>query len=330
MKKAIVRVLSIGLAAALLCGAVPLAASAKTDITDKFTDSHFRAVVQELVGKKKIYDTDAAWITRIDIGSNGYPAPVRGRVKSLAGLEYLTGLMYLDCGSNKLTSLPKLPAGLIELVCWDNQLTQLPKLPAGLLELCCDHNQLTQLPKLPLTLTMLSCSWNQLTSLPQLPEGLGVLDCSLNKLSALPELSAALEGLDCSYNELTTLPELPVTLDWLWCNDNALTALPALPTNIQGLDCSYNQLTGIDVTGVLQLQSFDCSRNNMTSRSAVKGFKGDWDALDEFGYPMFIYESQNVPQIGTFNLWCKPTTWEKTPLNWFLLIACFGWLWMAF
>ena len=31
-----------------------------------------------------------------------------------------------------------------------------------------------------------------------------------------------------------------------------------------------------------------------------------------------------------FNLWGKETEWEKTPLNWFLLIVCFGWIWMAF
>ena len=29
-----------------------------------------------------------------------------------------------------------------------------------------------------------------------------------------------------------------------------------------------------------------------------------------------------------FKLWGKVTNWEKTPLNWFLLIACFGWIWM--
>lgn len=31
-----------------------------------------------------------------------------------------------------------------------------------------------------------------------------------------------------------------------------------------------------------------------------------------------------------FTLWGKATKWEKTPLNWFLLIVCFGWIWMAF
>jgi len=31
-----------------------------------------------------------------------------------------------------------------------------------------------------------------------------------------------------------------------------------------------------------------------------------------------------------FTLWGKPTNWAKSPLNWFLLIVCFGWIWMAF
>jgi uncharacterized repeat protein (TIGR02543 family) len=31
-----------------------------------------------------------------------------------------------------------------------------------------------------------------------------------------------------------------------------------------------------------------------------------------------------------FHLWGKTTKWEKTPLNWFLCIVLFGWIWMAF
>jgi len=31
-----------------------------------------------------------------------------------------------------------------------------------------------------------------------------------------------------------------------------------------------------------------------------------------------------------FKLWGKVTTWEKSPMNWILLILMFGWIWMAF
>jgi hypothetical protein len=35
-------------------------------------------------------------------------------------------------------------------------------------------------------------------------------------------------------------------------------------------------------------------------------------------------------QKDSFKLWGKVTKWEKTPLNWFLLIVAFGWIWMSF
>jgi len=37
-----------------------------------------------------------------------------------------------------------------------------------------------------------------------------------------------------------------------------------------------------------------------------------------------------VTQKEYFKLWGKVTRWEKTLLNWFLLIVCFGWVWMWF
>jgi len=37
-----------------------------------------------------------------------------------------------------------------------------------------------------------------------------------------------------------------------------------------------------------------------------------------------------ITQKQYFKLWGKTTTWEKTPLNWILLVLCFGWIWMVF
>ena len=39
---------------------------------------------------------------------------------------------------------------------------------------------------------------------------------------------------------------------------------------------------------------------------------------------------QVTPAEDTFKLWGKQTEWEKTPLNWFLCVALFGWIWMTF
>jgi hypothetical protein len=39
---------------------------------------------------------------------------------------------------------------------------------------------------------------------------------------------------------------------------------------------------------------------------------------------------KNIIVKEYFTLWGKTTGWEKTPLNWILLVLGFGWLWMAF
>jgi len=40
--------------------------------------------------------------------------------------------------------------------------------------------------------------------------------------------------------------------------------------------------------------------------------------------------NHGVDLLVNFKLWGKPTKWPKTLLNYFLLIICFGWIWMAF
>jgi len=43
-----------------------------------------------------------------------------------------------------------------------------------------------------------------------------------------------------------------------------------------------------------------------------------------------LQQNQQTNTKSYFKLWGKQTTWEKTFLNWILLIFCFGWIWMAF
>ena len=42
-----------------------------------------------------------------------------------------------------------------------------------------------------------------------------------------------------------------------------------------------------------------------------------------------ILNPSNNNNAGNFVLWGKLTRYPKNPLNWFLLIVCFGWIWMA-
>jgi len=340
MKRAISRVLAILLAGLLLCGVMAFAASAATDITAAFTDPAFRAAVQALIGKTQILDTDVEWRTALVVDSMG--------IQSLAGLEYFRDLEFLDCSYNQITALPALPSGLDQLWCWDNQLSALPApLPTGLRELICNKNKLAVLPALPSGLVQLDCSDNRLTALPALPPGLANISCQENQLTSLPALPASLESLwcwdnqlsalpalptglyqlDCDNNRLSALPALPPSLKILFCGGNQLSALPTLPLGLEKLTCGHNQLTSLDVTG-LQLEILWCNHNKMASTSDVKGFTGTWGG-------MFLFDPQNSPTPPTppkeyFKLWGKTTTWEKTPLNWILLILCFGWIWMAF
>jgi len=191
-------------------------------------------------------------------------------INSLAGLEYFTALEGLSFYKNQISVLPDLPAGLLHLTCFTNRLTSLPELPSGLKTIDCGYNQLSALPELPSSLRYLNCRNNQLTSLPALPAGLIQLDCSSNQLSALP----------------------------------------ALPTSLEILWCGRNQLTSLDVTGLQQLWSFDCSYNNMPNISAVKGFSRKGVS--------FGFYPQNHHFWATWPLWAQ-----------FILgIVLFGWLWM--
>jgi hypothetical protein len=63
----------------------------------------------------------------------------------------------------------------------------------------------------------------------------------------------------------------------------------------------------------------------MANESAVKGFTGTWQ--EPFMFAQFVFRPQLTDY---FTLWGKLTKWEKTPMNWILLIVCFGWIWMAF
>jgi len=294
MKKTFTRVFAVLLTALLLCGVMPIMASAADgiDITAAFTDPAFRAAVQALIGKDVILDTDVAGITELDVSGDVYDG---GSIKSLAGLEYFTALEFLSCSHNQITELPDLPSSLEKLWCWDNQLTTLPVLPSSLRELVCGGNQLAALPTLPLGLEDLTCHDNQLTVLPELP--------------------ANLRYLLCHSNQLTSLPALPSNLITVWCHDNLLSTLPALPMGLKNLLCSDNQLTSLDLTG-LQLEELWCFNNNMASKSAVKGFTGAWWAIDRDGNAKYVFYPQRF--------------WYAWPpfLQWILQYLLFGWLWM--
>ena len=214
------RVFAVFLVAALLCGNAPLTAGAAgpVDITADFTDPLFLEAVYSRVLRKPatepIYDTDVAEVLGVHVSGIG--------IQSLAGLEHFTGMKYLSCDDNRLTSLPALPETLLSLDCARNYLTALPTLPAGLETLYCDYNRLGTLPALPASLNLLFCKNNGMTALPALPPPLTELHCENNSLSALPALPFGLKRLVCANNKLTGFDITGLSLVFLDCRNNSI------------------------------------------------------------------------------------------------------------
>ena len=130
-------------------------------------------------------------------------------LRYLPDLSRFKKLETLNCRSNRLKSLPKLPKSLKELICVDNRLTSIPELPENLNTLSCTHNLLKHLPDLPKKLQVLQCSYNLLSVLPILPNSLKNLYCHNNDLIFIPNLPNGLYYISCHNNELINIPILP-------------------------------------------------------------------------------------------------------------------------
>lgn len=151
-------------------------------------------------------------------------------INDLAGIEAFSGLTFLDCGYNRLTSLN---------ITFNNDLK----------ELICASNQLKSLDiSKNVKLTSIDCDDNQITD----------LDVSANNL---------VEILDCDYNQLTSIDvSLNKMLTKFWCVGNKILNLDiSNNTKLKELLCYYNQLTSIDVSSNTDLQNFQCGYNQITN-----------------------------------------------------------------
>ncbi len=149
-----------------------------------------------------------------------------GDIVSLEGIEYFTGLEYLDCNGNQLSTLDVSDnSSLITLNCGVNPLSTINiSKNTALQTLSCQYTQLNTLDiSNNGALINLSLSDNNLTS----------LDLSNN---------GALKSLYLGYNNLTSL-DLSKTIELAF------------------LDCSNNQLTSLDISNCDMLYSMSCSNN---------------------------------------------------------------------
>ena len=174
-------------------------------------------------------------------GINKNPAD---KIQSLVGVEAMSNLTILDCGSNSISNLDvSKNLALKSLTCSDNKISII------------DVSNLT-------SLDYLVCGVNLLT----------VLDVSKNK---------ALKLFACQGNKLTALDVTQnKLLDFLNCNENKFTVLDVSQnTNLTYLDCSINNLTSLDIkknTLISFLRSF---KNNIQTIcvSSLSQVKSNWE-----------------------------------------------------
>ena len=202
------------------------------DITYAFTCANFLAAVRGIIGKPTgpIFKDDVKYITHLNVRFQN--------ISSLSGIEYFTGLTWLDCSWNQLTYLDVTNNfALVRLDSSRNQLTEL---------------DLTNNP----ALQHLNCSENQLMA----------LDVSNNP---------ALIALYGCFNQLT---ELDVSnnpaLSLIFCIGNQLTELDLTNNSALAiLSCSWNYLVELDVSNNPELNFIDVSFNLMPSIESVIGWQ---------------------------------------------------------
>ena len=167
-------------------------------------------------------------VTKLNI--SGYGIAKEERLSDLSGIEYFTGLTYLNlnCSYNQLTELDVTKnTALTQLHCFENRLTEL------------DVTKNT-------ALTQLHCFENRLTELDVTNNTeLTYLDCEDQSISSL----------DVSQN--TKLKEL-------WCGGNDLAVLDITNnTALTSLYCDRNRLAELGITNNTALKELHCG--NQTS-----------------------------------------------------------------
>jgi hypothetical protein len=222
----------------------------------------------------KLYADEARAVKSIDV-ANVYGTAIG----SLAGIEYFTGITYLNCSLNNLTSLDvSRNTALTELNCNNNlRLTSLDVSGFTALGfLNCSSCALTELDLTRCTrLIDLRCSNNDLSELDLTRcTALAYVDVDGNMLRTL-DLSAnrQLKGLICDNNKLRELDLSACTgLASLDCYNNELQRLDlTYLRDLIALSCDGNRIVSLDISRNSALETLVCNGNLLTSITIGSG-----------------------------------------------------------
>jgi hypothetical protein len=274
---------------AVLLLSIAMSFSANADVvlnSTNFPDAKFRAYVAKLTSVTEggnISNSKIADVTSINCSSNS--------IADLTGIEYFTALTYLNCSSNKLTTLNINKCTLLQdLRCYTNSLTSLDCHGlTSLRNISCYSNKLTSINVNNCTaLSTFYCYTNSLTSIDvSTCTNLGIFRPYENQLTSL-DLSSnhALSDIDCHSCKLTslTLPSYTSqTSLQINCYSNNITSLNLYSLPVSWLYAQSNNLNAINLS---QDANTQCAFAAGSNGRNIKAYSYSYDDVTGYYVPL--------------------------------------------
>lgn len=283
------------------------------DVLTKIPDPIFKKYIQDRLNEYdqnkdgKISEDEAASVLKLNLNS-WLDMP---KIKSLAGIEYFTGLRTLKCCWNELAELDlSKNTKLTTLDCSFNVISVLDlSNNTELTELYCSNASISKLNiSKNKEIEMLICQDNALETLSFSKNAkISKLYCRNNQLKTL-DLSNAnmLDIVDCCNNRLTTLSlKGNKWLSQLQCNNNKLITLEVSGCKyLYRLDCSDNNLKNIDTKGIEDLLLFYCNNNQLETLDLVSNqILEELKAKDNSSLKnIYVYKGFNIVDMRLFEI----------------------------
>lgn len=246
-----------------------LAARATNFIAKDLSGNYFKI---DTNNDGEIQESEALAVSYLDIQCSQTFCSDNMKMSNITGIEAFQNLIYLNCDSHNLTTLPINSLVQLQTLSCSKNLLQTLNLSglSNLTNLSCFYNRLQSLNLSPCpNLKELTCGNFLMTSINLSPvSNLESLDISQSALTTLDVSNLSrLKILNFSHNNISSINLSALqNLENISFRGNQFTSvnLTAL-TNLKALNCSVNQLTAIDISANPNLSIIDCSSNQITN-----------------------------------------------------------------